>query len=35
MRVNASGTLTWLYFKTDHLGSISVLTSEGVEWCRT
>jgi RHS repeat-associated protein len=29
MRVNASGTLTWLYFKTDHLGSISVLTSGG------
>jgi uncharacterized protein RhaS with RHS repeats len=29
MRVNASGTLTLLYFKTDHLGSISVLTSGG------
>jgi RHS repeat-associated protein len=30
MRVNAGGgTLTWLSFKTDHLGSISVLTSGG------
>jgi len=29
MRVNASGTLTLLFFKTDHLGSISVLTSGG------
>ncbi len=30
MRVSAGGTLlNWLYFKTDHLGSISVLTSGG------
>lgn len=29
MRVNASGTLTWQYFKIDHLGSIVALTNGG------